>query len=113
MAVPVVTLVTNNVGNIEYLQCIRGDIRVLLTSIAISLINCRVLLFHTAGTVSNHDIESGLNASEHRSASSSKIKYLRCRKASVRTRVAGSDTLLAAVMCVSLEITYSVQTAFR
>lgn len=69
-----------------------------LTSIAISLISCLVLLLHTAGTVSIHEIESKLSASEHRSVSSSKIKYLRCRKASVIMRTAGRDTLLAAIM---------------
>lgn len=79
---------------------------VLLTSIAISFINCRVLLFHIAGTVNIHAIESGLKASEHRSVSSSKIKYLRCRKASVNIRVAGRDALLAAIIWVSFEITW-------
>lgn len=63
-----------------------------------SFINCLVLLLHIAGTVSTHEIESGLKASEHRSVSSSKIKYLKCRKASVNTREAGTDTLLAAVI---------------
>lgn len=76
----------------------------LLTSIAISFINCLVLLFQIAGTVSIHEMESRLKASEHRSVSSSKIKYLRCRKASVSMRVAGRDTLLAAIIWVSLEI---------
>lgn len=71
---------------------------VLLTSIAISFISCLVLLFHIAGTVNIHAIESGLKASEHRSVSSSKIKYLRCRKASVNMRVAGRDALLAAII---------------
>lgn len=51
-----------------------------------------------AGTVNIHETESGLKASEHRSVSSSKIKYLRCRNASVNTRVAGMDVLLAAII---------------
>lgn len=70
----------------------------LLTSIAISLTNCLVLLFHMAGTVNIHEIESGLKASEHRSVSSSKIKCLKCRRDSVSIRVAGRDTLLAAII---------------
>lgn len=82
--------------------------RVLLTSIAISFINCLVLLFHTAGTVNIHAIESGLKASEHRSVSSSKIKYLRCRRASVNMRVAGRDALLAAIIWVSFEIIWKI-----
>lgn len=78
----------------------------LQTSIAISFINCLVLLFQIAGTVSIHEIESKLKASEHRSVSSSKIKYLRCLRASINMRVAGRDTLLAAIIWVSLDISW-------
>lgn len=78
----------------------------LQTSIAISFINCLVLLFQIAGTVSIHEMESKLKASEHRSVSSSKIKYLRCLRASVNMRVAGRDTLLAAIIWVSLDISW-------